>query len=101
MQDLGSPISAFLRDRCVLEAQASVAVAVIYEAWRYWCQEHGRDAVGDEPSLGGDLHAAIPGLAKSRFREGGTRVAHYRGIRLRTPLDADADSPLRIARAET
>jgi putative DNA primase/helicase len=91
MQDLGSPISAFLRERCILEAGASVAVAVLYDAWRSWCQEHGREVGGDEPSLGRDLHAAIPGLAKSRFREGGTRVAHYRGIRLRPPLDVDPD----------
>jgi putative DNA primase/helicase len=93
MQDLGSPISAFLRDRCVLEPDGRVAVAVLYEVWRGWCQEHGRDAVGDEPSLGRDLHAAILGLSKSRFRDQGTRVAYYRGIRLRTSPDPDPDFP--------
>ena len=43
-----------------------VPVGALYEAWRSWCQEHGRDAVGDEPSFGSDLHAAIPGLSKCR-----------------------------------
>lgn len=91
MEDLGSPISAFLRDRCVLDPREIVPVATLYDAWRGWCQEHGRDAVGDEPSFGRDLHAAIPGLSKSRLRQGPQRITHYRGIRLRTPLDPDQE----------
>lgn len=91
MEDLGSPIGAFLRDRCVLGAGEQVSVAALYDAWRSWCQEQGRDAIGDEPAFGRDLHAAIPELSKSRFREGPQRIAHYRGIRLRTPLDGDVE----------
>jgi putative DNA primase/helicase len=72
-----------------MEPQAIVPTAALYEAWRSWCQEHGRDAVGDEPSFGKDLHAVIPGLSKSRPRLNSVRVTHYVGIRLRTPLDSD------------
>ena len=92
MEDLASPISAFLRDRCVADPMANVPTGTLYEAWRSWCQEHGRDAVGDEPSFGKDLHAALPGLCKSRLRLNSTRVAHYVGLRLRTPLDPDPDA---------
>jgi putative DNA primase/helicase len=83
---------AFLYDRCVLDQREIIPVTFLYEAWRSWCQEHGRDAVGDEQSFGRDLHAAIPGLSKSRPRQGSIRVAHYNGIRLRTPLDPELDS---------
>ena len=58
---------------------------------RSWCQEHGRDVVGDEASFGRDLHAAIPGLSKSRLRKDSVRVVHYMNIRLRTELDPDLE----------
>src|SRR6476469_2052956 len=89
MDELASPISVFLTDRCVLDARDSVPVAALYEAWRSWCQQHGRDAIGDEQSFGRDLHAAIPGLTKSRHRRESIRIPHYTVIRLRTPLDPD------------
>ncbi len=91
MDELASPILTFLQDRCVLAQNETVPVAALYEAWRSWCQEHGRDAVGDEQSFGRDLHAAIPGLSKSRHRLGSARIAHYNGIRLRTCLDPEID----------
>ncbi len=91
MEELKSPISAFLDDRCVLDPREIVSVATLYKVWRSWCQEHGRDAVGDEPSFGPDLHVASPGLSKSRLRQGSLRITHYRGIRLRTPLNPDQE----------
>jgi len=91
MEELVSTISAFLRDRCVIDPLAIVPSATLYEAWRSWCQEHGHDAVGDEPSFGKDLHAAIPGLSKSRPRQNAARVTHYVSIRLRTSLESDPD----------
>jgi putative DNA primase/helicase len=94
MDELASPISAFLEERCVLDPADSVPVSTLYEAWRSWCQEHGRDAIGDEQSFGRDLHAAIPGLTKSRHRKDSVRIAHYNGIRLRTPMDPDPDPDL-------
>ena len=88
----GQPHLRVPADRCVIDPLASVPVGTLYESWRTWCQEHGRDAVGDEPSFGKDLHAAIPGLSKSRHRQNSARVTHYTGIRLRTLLDADPES---------
>ena len=91
MDELASPIAAFLRDRCMVEPDATCPVAAIYEAWRSWCQEHGRDAVGDEHSFGRDLHAAIPGLTTIRPRTLNGRLRHYHGVRLRTSVDPDGD----------
>ena len=93
MEELEGPISAFLGERCVLDPREIVPVATLYKVWRSRCQEHGRDAVGDEPSFGPDLHAASPGLSKSRLRQGSLRITPYpyRGIRLHTPLDPDQE----------
>ena len=89
MDELASPIAAFLRDRCVVEPNAVCPVPTMYESWRSWCHERGRDAVGDEHSFGRDLHAAIPGLATIRPRTPLGRTRHYQGIRLRTTADLD------------
>jgi putative DNA primase/helicase len=91
MDDLASPIAAFLRDRCIVERDATCPVAALYESWRSWCLEHGRDAVGDEHSFGRDLHAAIPALSSIRPRSSAGRPRLYEGIRLRNALDPDPE----------
>ncbi len=92
MDELASPITAFLVERCIQETDASCSIASLYDAWRSWCQEHGRDAVGDEHSFGRDLHAAIPGLVTTRPRTPEGRVRLYQGVRLRTPMDPDIEA---------
>jgi putative DNA primase/helicase len=94
MDELTSPIAAFLRDRCVVEPDATCPVGAMYESWRSWCQEHGRDAIGDGHSFGRDLHAAVPALTTIRPRTALGRLRHYQGIRLRTAIDPDADADL-------
>ena len=90
MDDLASPIAAFLRDRCVLEPSGTVPVSDLYRAWREWCGHHGREITGDEHSFGRDLHAAIPSLTKTRPRtESGGRIFLYKGVRLRSLSDTD------------
>lgn len=90
MDEMASPIATFLDERCVLEPEATITSTALYDAWRAWCRDHGRDAVGDEQSLGRDLHAVMPGLTKSRLRIGAVRTVHYNGLRLRTLLDPDS-----------
>ncbi len=92
MDELTSPIAAFLRDRCIVKADAISPVSAIYEAWTAWCQEHGRQAVGDSHSFGRDLHAAVPTLVTIRPRTAFGRLRHYQGISLRTVADPDSDS---------
>jgi putative DNA primase/helicase len=83
MEDLGSPVQAFLKERCVLEPGAEVMAAELYRAWRAWCEEYGRDNPGDEMTFGKDLRAVLPHLKPTnRRREDGTRKRYYPGIRL-------------------
>jgi putative DNA primase/helicase len=41
LQDLASPVAAFVRDRCVRGREHSVAVDELYAAWRLWADDNG------------------------------------------------------------
>jgi putative DNA primase/helicase len=84
MLDLGSPISLFLKDCCVVGPTHSAAVDDVYVAWVAWCKDNGRDYPGTKQSLGRDLRAALPELKDSRPREAGSRFRRYEGIGLTT-----------------
>ena len=100
LQDLGSPIGAFLRDECVIEAGAEVACAHLYGRWCEWCEEHGRNHPGTEQSFGRDLRAAAPGVQGTQVRREGQRVRVYRGIRRLHPGECHAPSRSRHAQED-
>lgn len=80
--DLGSPISAFVRDRCEVGRGYEVSQARVFEAWKTWCQETGRDRPGTIQTLGRNLRASGPRVGETQPRVAGTRVRYYTGIRL-------------------
>ena len=82
LEDLGSPISAFIRDRCRLVSGASVECKRMYSAWKSWCEAEGRDHPGTAQTFGRDLRAAVPGLRNTQVRVGEARVRCYEGIGL-------------------
>jgi putative DNA primase/helicase len=90
LQDLVSPVSAFVRDRC--EPKGEVETKAVYLAWKAWAEDHGH-RVGSAATFGRDLRAVIPGLkvARPELEPGAPRPRYYQGIRLRTtpsrPLD--------------
>ncbi len=91
MAELSSPISAFVRDRVVLDKTAATPIKDAFGEWKRWCEDHGRDHPGTEQSFGRELRAAVPTITCSNIRgDIGVRYRVYRGIRLRTALD-DAD----------
>lgn len=74
-EDLGSPIGAFVRDRCVVGSDQRVEVSDLFDEWRNWCEEQGRSHPSTLQTFGRDLHAAIPTLrtrqgSYGRFYEG-------------------------------
>ncbi|HJU18593.1 MAG TPA: phage/plasmid primase, P4 family [Stellaceae bacterium] len=84
LEDLGSPIGAFLRERCEIGAGFQATADDLFKTWRWWCESQGRDKPGNAQSFGRDLRAAEPRLKMSRPRtgdEGRKRV--YEGIRIR------------------
>ncbi|HWX33752.1 MAG TPA: phage/plasmid primase, P4 family [Steroidobacteraceae bacterium] len=83
LEDLASPIGAFIRERCEVGGAYSVGVEPLYEAWRKWCEQQGRDHPGTKQTFGRDLRAVLPALGDGRPREGSDRYRIYTGIRLR------------------
>jgi putative DNA primase/helicase len=83
MDDLASPIKAFVRDCCVIGPTESVSVDDLFDAWERWCVRERREKyVGNRQTFGRDLLAAVPGLVRKRPRDGNERVRIYEGIGL-------------------
>ena len=90
LEDLASPIGAFVRECCDIGAAHSIPVDSLFLAWKIWCLEQGREHPGTKASFGRDLKAAQPGLKVTQPREEGQQRRHYQGIRLK-PAAAAAD----------
>jgi putative DNA primase/helicase len=90
MEDLGSPIGAFVRQRYEIEPGNFVRCDDLYNAWVDWCRDQNRDQVGTVQDFGRDLRAAVPGLTMTNNRlkppENG-RERRYEGIRAKTPAE--------------
>ena len=79
MEDLASPVLAFVRDRCIVAAGYRVWVSDLYNAWKQWCEQDGRTAVSNKQTFGRDLAAAVPGVVR---RRGAGDATFYEGIGL-------------------
>jgi len=83
LEDLSSPIGAFLRQNCVVKSGEAVVASHLFLRWQEWCRKHGRDHPGTTQSFGRDLRAAVPGLTIKQPRDGEKRVRTYEGLRLK------------------
>ena len=82
LEDLGSPVGAFIRDRCNVGPGHEVDSQELFAAWKAWCEEQGRDHPGTAQTFGRDLRAVVPSLKITQRREGGGVVRVYVGIGL-------------------
>ncbi|ADH85954.1 phage/plasmid primase, P4 family [Desulfurivibrio alkaliphilus] len=82
LADLSSPIGAFVRDRCEVGQGLAVEVGLLYEAWKQWCNDHGREHPGTSQSFGRDIRAAVPGISTKQKRAGGDIIRVYEGLTL-------------------
>jgi putative DNA primase/helicase len=83
LEDLGSPVSAFVRERCTVGPTCTVEAPVLYAEWTKWCDEQGVEHPTNAATFGRDLRAARPGVKRTRPRSGERRLHVYRGIKLR------------------
>ncbi len=88
MQDLASPVGAFVRERCKTGPGFEVEVDALYGAYKVWAEDNGHPKATKQ-TLGRDLRAAIPSIKIERPRQGPDRFRRYLGIRLKGPDDAD------------
>jgi putative DNA primase/helicase len=82
LQDLASPVAAFVRDECVTGPTHEVAIDLIWSRWKAWADANGHRP-GSKTHLGRDLRAVYPSLRVVQLREGESRSRIYRGIGLR------------------
>jgi P4 family phage/plasmid primase-like protien len=80
--EIVNPVGAFVAECCAVGEGFSVPMPQIYDRWRRWCQENGRDHPGDVRGFGRNLHSCLSGLRVSQPREGGSRVRVLHGLGL-------------------
>jgi putative DNA primase/helicase len=85
LEDLASPVAAFVRDCCVLAVDRRVKVETLYKAWQQWCTTQGRGHVTTSATFGRDLRAACPDVEKVHAKVKEERVYVYAGIDLKQP----------------
>ena len=83
LDELTSPVGAFVRQECCVGPGRSVGCDYVYQAWRRWCDAQGREHPGTAQSLGRNLRAVVPDLRTRKLRVDGTRVRTYEGLALR------------------
>jgi putative DNA primase/helicase len=93
LEDLSSPVGAFVRDRCKVGPAHEVGKDALFDEWKSWCSEEGRDKPGTKAMFIRDLRAAVPGIVPGRTGARGSQRTHVvrglaleRGGQLRRPL---------------
>jgi putative DNA primase/helicase len=97
LEDLASPVSAFVRDRCEIDPQCMVDKDELWQAWREWCTDEGAHP-GTKSVFTRDLRAAVPGAVPRRPGSGVDRRHVIAGLTLsektvaNTPDVADSNA---------
>jgi putative DNA primase/helicase len=81
LQDLASPVGAFVRDWCIPGPEYQISAKQLYRAWNLYADEHGEHRKTDS-TFGADLRAVAPQVRRTRRRDDGLRAYHYTGITL-------------------
>lgn len=80
LEDLASPVGAFVRECCVIGEEHRETADNLYAAWKVWCEEEGRQFKSTRASFGRDLQTVEPNVCR---RRGTNDVRFYEGIGLR------------------
>lgn len=81
LEELGSPIQAFVRDVCVVAPDAKEVCSYVYKAYGRWSRLQGYKHVPPMPRFGRDLKASVGGLRTVRG-ERPSRAKTFVGIKL-------------------
>lgn len=97
LADLASPISQFIRERCIVGPEFSVPIEDLFAEWKKWSAEHGQQAARPQ-TFGKELLAKLPSLSRKQPRSGAARIRVYIGIGLRTDAGTQRNAIPSIAR---
>ncbi len=90
IQDAGSEIGQFVKERCTVTAGAKVPKDDLYDDWKRWCESEGKREPGTKNVFARQLRAYVPTLRSGRPTLGEGRVHYFLGIRLSTYQDDQA-----------
>jgi putative DNA primase/helicase len=93
LEDLASPIGAFVRDLCEVGQAFEVEKDVLWDAWKSWCVDEGRDRPGTKAVFARDLNATVPGLTSVRPRDGDERFPRLARRDVATTIRRTPDHP--------
>ena len=82
LEELGSPMGAFVKQKCVIGPEHSVSVDGLFLHWQNWCHDQGRTHAGTKQTFGRDLRAVVPGLRVTQPRSANQHRI-YQGIDLK------------------
>ena len=89
VEDVASPVGAFVRECCVTGEAFSVPVDALWDEWVGWCRDENRRE-GTKAEFGRQLKAVLPEVRKARSRAV-DRGAIYQGIGLQA--DTEEEQP--------
>jgi putative DNA primase/helicase len=81
LQDLASPVSAFVRDRCVINPESEIDKDELWSEWKDWIADEGGHP-GTKSVFIRDLRASVPGATPRRVSRGDERVQVVTGLAL-------------------
>jgi putative DNA primase/helicase len=79
-EDLGSPVAAFVREKCEIGPKFEVKCSEIFDEWKKWCEANGRNHPGFAHLFGRNLHTVVPKLGKPKKNNVDRK---YLGIRVK------------------
>jgi putative DNA primase/helicase len=92
LEDLSSPVSAFVRDQCRVDPKLVVDKDDLWAAWKQWCADEGMPH-STKSLLVRNLRASVPGVLPRRVQRDEKRVHVIAGIGLGPTIDRTPDTP--------
>jgi putative DNA primase/helicase len=84
LEALASPIKAFVAERCMLGG--STNADQLFQAWRSWSQDQGREHPGTAAMFSRNLSAAFPEIRIMRAQADGSPAHAFNGVCLKESL---------------
>jgi putative DNA primase/helicase len=78
LEDLASPVSSFLKDRCIIGPNEWTYTDTLYAAWVVWCKSEGRHPT-QKAVFSKDLRSVLPHVA---IRRDAKQNKFYEGVSL-------------------
>jgi phage/plasmid-associated DNA primase len=84
LQEMSSPISAFVEEHCIVDECSVVQISQLFDAWEAWCKLNKTEP-GSLSSFAQKLRALVPGIETFRPSMERKRPRCYRGIGFTPP----------------